>query len=219
MTQKTTARTTTKRKVRKAAKPRGRPKVYEREVALETAMQMFWNAGYEGVSVADLCETLGVTPPTLYSAFGNKEKLFREAVEHYAVTRTAFVREAVTQEPTARAAMARILRECATRYANGDNPRGCLIGSGVLRSAHDNKDVARFLTARRTASREALIGRLKLAIKAGEIDSATDIKALARFYATVVQGMSVQAIDGASTAELTRIADMAMALWPASGGR
>lgn len=197
-------------------RPRGRPKVYERDEALATAMRLFWAHGYEGVSVADLSEALGVTPPTLYAAFGNKEQLFREALDLYVATETGFIRQAIAEEPTAFACISRILRECARRYGSNSSPAGCLVGSGVLRCADTHKSVASVLSKRRNATRDLFAVRLKGAVKSAEISRSTDPDALAGFYAAVLQGMSVQAIDGASVKDLMAIAETAITLWPAS---
>ncbi len=195
-------------------KTRGRPKVYDRDEALETAMQLFWTHGYEGVSIAELCAALGITPPSLYAAFGSKDQLFREALDLYVSTQTAFIRQAIAEEATAAACVERILRECARRYASGETPAGCLVGSGILRCAPAHDSIAELLSQRRSSTRELFAARLKAAVASGELDKNVDTDALARLYAAVVQGMSVQAIDGASAADLDAIATMAIARWP-----
>lgn len=200
-------------------RPRGRPRAFDREEALETALQLFWRYGYEGTSVAELTGALGVTPPSLYTAFGSKEQLYREALDRYAETYGSFTARALHDEPTARRAIERILREAIALYAAGPKPRGCMLAAGALTCAPDHQDVAHDLTRRRRDTIVAIKARFERAIADGELPSSTDAGALASYYAAVVQGLSIQARDGVSRKTLEAIARCALSVWPGRSGR
>src|SRR6266446_8126011 len=109
------------------AKPRGRPRSFDREQALERAMQVFWKQGYEATSIHDLTRAMGINPPSLYAAFGDKERLFMEAVERYQEQRRQSVTKVFDEAPTAKEAVHRLLREAASRLACSGHPRGCML--------------------------------------------------------------------------------------------
>lgn len=193
---------------------RGRPREFDRAQALERALSLFWRRGYEGTSIADLTAAMRVAPPSLYAAFGSKDKLFREAVELYVSKYAGYAARALAEEPTAYRAFARLLSESANEYASGGKPPGCLVASGLLSCAKRHAKAARTMSERRLLSRDMLISRLDRAVKDGELHAGADTVGLATFYAAVVQGMSVQAIDGATRNQLQMIAGTAMAAWP-----
>lgn len=180
-------------------------------------MRLFWRHGYEATSVAALVETLGIRPPSLYAAFGDKRALFSEAVRHYGQTYGAFTARALAEEKTAFAALRRLLHEAAADYTDTDHPPGCMIISAATNCTPASEDVKAELRARREATKEAFRQKIHTDIAAGRLPAATDAAALATYYAAVLQGMSVQAGDGAGREDLERIATLAMAAWPASG--
>lgn len=198
-------------------RPRGRPRTLEREAALESALQLFWRHGYEGTSIADLTAAMGVTPPSLYAAFGSKEQLYGEALDRYGASYGAFVGRAFAEEPTARRAMERILREAVTIYSRGPEPRGCMLATGAVACAPEHDSVTADLAKRRSATIAIIKAGLDRAVVAGELASQTDTRALASFYAAVIQGMSLQARDGVSRRVLTAIAETALSAWPSDG--
>ncbi|WP_409522716.1 TetR/AcrR family transcriptional regulator [Nitrincola sp. MINF-07-Sa-05] len=193
---------------------RGRPRAFERDAALQKALALFWCRGYEGTSVADLVAAMGITPPSLYSAFGSKESLYLEAVERYLDERRQDLQKALEEEKTARSAIARVLTEAAISYTEPDNPPGCMISMGVLACAPEHQAVADRLAAIRTSAVESFEKRLLQAQAEGELSSDINVRNLARFYSAVIQGMSVQARDGATREEVASIAEMAMYNWP-----
>lgn len=193
---------------------RGRPRLFDRDAMLKKALLLFWEHGYEGISVAQLVEAMGVTPPSLYAAFGSKEGLHREAVALYLNGPGRFVARALAEEPTARAAVERILREAVGIFTAKEHPRGCVVGTGELACAPEHRNVAHSIAGLRTASIDATTRRFMQAKKSGELPARVKAKVLARFYGAVIQGMSVQARDGATAAELAGIADMALRAWP-----
>ena len=200
-----------------AKAPRGRPRQFERSAALQTALRLFWARGYEGTSIADLVAAMKITPPSLYAAFGSKEKLYRECVALYLSGPGGLSAAAVNEEPTARAAVARILSESAQAFASKAHPPGCMVASGALACAPEHRAVAGYVAKLRLAATAALAQRLSQAQALSELPPGTRPDALARFFGAVVQGMSVQAQDGASAAALTQIAQVAMSVWPEQG--
>lgn len=195
----------------------GRPRGFDRDAALAAAMRIFWARGYEGTSIQDLVEVMGVNKPSLYATFGCKEELFREAVELYGRTQGGLVSGDLGAAPTARAAVEDMLRANAQAYGAGDRPRGCMIVLAALLGTPENQAVRALLGESRRAGERALATRLERGMAEGELPAATDVGALAAFYTTVLEGLSIQARDGASTEKLGAIVDAAMHAWP--GGR
>jgi AcrR family transcriptional regulator len=192
----------------------GRPRAFDRDKVLDQALHVFWERGYEGTSIADLTEAMGINPPSLYAAFGNKETLFREALDRYEARRDEIMAEAFAA-PTAREAMTRLLEGTADRLSDKDKPRGCLMVQGALCGGEECDAVKRDLASRRAEGEAMIRERLKRAKREGELPKDADPAALARFVSTVMQGMAVQASGGATRKELLTIADMALRSWPA----
>ena len=195
-------------------RPRGRPRLLDRQKALETALELFWRHGYEGTSIADLTAAMRTTPPSLYAAFGSKEELYREAVALYAESYGGFAARALAEEPSARRAIERILQEAIELYSAGPEPRGCMLATGALTCAPEHREVASDLASRRRAGIGMIKRRFDSAVAAGELDAATDTMALAAYYAAVIQGLSIQARDGTSRKVLRSIANAALCVWP-----
>ncbi len=191
------------------SRPRGRPRAFDRDQALTKAAETFWQLGYEGTSINDLTEAMGITPQSLYSAFHSKAELCREALARYRATAGAFTSTALDEEPTAAAAFGRLLTEAAHEYARTDRPRGCMLSTGIVTCAAENDDIASHATGLRLKVLEAFEARLERGKEAGDLKPETDSAALARFLQAVVQGMSLQARDGASEAALLGIARLA----------
>ncbi|WP_449349921.1 TetR/AcrR family transcriptional regulator [Streptomyces shaanxiensis] len=194
------------------SRPRGRPRSFDRETALEKAILAFWERGYEATSVSDLTRVMDIGAPSLYAAFGDKRSLFEEVVSVYDSRYAAFADRALAEEPTARAAVARTLREAARAYTDPGRPQGCLIAHAAINCT--TPEVAKSLRDRRNAMIAAFESRIRAGIATGELPPGTDARALARHSGAVVHGMSQQARDGASREELEAVAEIAMAIWP-----
>ncbi|MYU23920.1 TetR/AcrR family transcriptional regulator [Streptomyces sp. SID8352] len=194
---------------------RGRPRSFDRATALEKALMAFWEQGYEATSVSDLTRVMGIGAPSLYAAFGDKRSLFEEVVRVYAERNDGFDR-ALAEEPTARAAVERMLYEAAVEYTAPGHPRGCLVIHAAANCS--TPGIAESLRERRNANITAVEDRVRAAVAAGELPEDTDAAALARHTGAVVQGMSQQARDGASRSELEALVGVALAAWPREAG-
>ncbi|CAG6392093.1 TetR/AcrR family transcriptional regulator [Streptomyces cocklensis] len=192
----------------------GRPRSFDRDEALEAAVAVFWQYGYDATSIAMLTGALGIGAPSLYAAFGDKKTLFFEALDRYNHTYGAFTVRALTEEPDARAAVTRLLHDASAAYTRPDRPPGCLLITAATNCSPQSADVATHLRDIRAQARTALETKIADAARTGTIPPGTDIRALAAFYAAVLQGMSAQARDGATTTDLRHIADTALQTWP-----
>ncbi|MEU9096931.1 TetR/AcrR family transcriptional regulator [Streptomyces sp. NPDC048361] len=195
-----------------ATKQRGRPRSFDRDTALEQATMEFWRRGYEVTSIADLTRAMGIGAPSLYAAFGDKQALFEEVFCGYQATHGAFATRALTEEPTARESVARLLREAAAEFTDPAHPYGCMVISAAANCT--TEAVSDALREQRTAGLGAIETRIAADIEAGRLPGTTDAGTLARFVATVFQGMSQQARDGATRADLEAVAVAAMTVWP-----
>jgi AcrR family transcriptional regulator len=196
-------------------KPRGRPLSFDRDAALEAAMHVFWERGYEAASVADLTSAMGITPPSLYTAFGDKEQLFLEAIERYALGYGSISARALREEPTARGAIERWLVEAAKELTEPCHPKGCMVVMAATNCSAAAERVQDALMLRRSEAIANVGRRIQEAIDSGELPADTDAAELANFYAAVYQGMSMQAKDGATREGLLRTVRAAMRAWPA----
>ncbi|HEY8551239.1 MAG TPA: TetR/AcrR family transcriptional regulator [Vicinamibacterales bacterium] len=192
---------------------RGRPRTFDRTAALKQAMHVFWAKDYDGASLADLTQAMGINPPSLYAAFGSKEQLFREAVALYGQTEGTGIWQALQEGPTARQAVQRFLERTAESVTQPGKPPGCLVVLGVLHPNEGNQHLWQELRDARQATVRALRERLRQAVRDGELPAGTDCEVITRFYAAVQHGMAIQARDGASRAELLAVARGAMAAW------
>jgi AcrR family transcriptional regulator len=194
-------------------KMRGRPRVFDMDEALDKALEIFWKRGYEGASIAELTETLGITKPSLYTAFGNKEELFKKSLSRYKAGPAAFVKY-VINEPTAYKVAERFLFNAAEFLTDKHHPKGCMIVQAALSSGESSDLVKEILIQNRHAYEQLLSERFGKAIKDGDLSSTTNPKSLAKYLATLHQGMSVQATSGATKDELIEIASLALKSWP-----
>jgi len=176
-------------------------------------MQLFWRQGYEATSISDLTEALGIRPPSLYAAFGDKERLFLEAVERYQCGAGNSAR-ILAESATARAAIEALLWGSAHEMTRKSHPPGCMIVTSTLVVSDGSVHLQRSLKQRRIASEARIRARIERGIEVGELPAGTHAAALAKYYMTVMQGMTVQARDGATREALEATAALAMRAWP-----
>jgi AcrR family transcriptional regulator len=191
----------------------GRPREFDVEQALDAALLLFWRHGYEGTSLAALTRAMGVNTPSLYAAFGNKEKLFHKALDRYLERPASYLPTALKQ-PTARRAAEKLFRGAIEMAMNPRHPEGCFLVRGALAAGPASESIRKELSLRRAAAESAVRRRLEDAIAEGDLPAGVDPAKLARFLITVLWGLSVQAAGGATRAQLRQIAEMAMQAWP-----
>lgn len=175
-------------------------------------MLAFWRRGYEGTSMADLVQALGIASARIYAAFGSKQDLFREAVQRYEASDGGFADRAMAQEPRVRDALARVLRDAVATYTDDAHPLGCMVVTAATNCAEENEAVAAWLAEHRRQRTQSLIDRLQRALDEGELRAGTDVQALGDFYATQLHGISVQARDGVSRQRLLAAVETALLL-------
>jgi AcrR family transcriptional regulator len=194
-------------------KPRGRPPAFNHDEALEKALQIFWQHGYEGASMAELTEAMGMNKPSIYAAFGNKEELFRQALNKYLSGPVAYVAEAM-QQPTAKQAVEMLLTKSAELLCGCESPRGCMIVQGALTVGQGAELIKRELATYRQGFEATLKQRFDQAKKQSDLPKDADTAKLAKYIATVHQGMSVQASSGAKKKELLGVVQLVVEAWP-----
>jgi AcrR family transcriptional regulator len=191
----------------------GRPREFDADEALTSALHQFWRHGYEGTSLTDLTEAMGITRPSLYAAFGNKEELFRKALDLYARRYLSFF-DQVLAEPTARRVVERLLLETVNQNTCPTTPPGCLGTNGAMACSSAAEPIRQELISRRRQSEAALCARFKQARARGDLPADARPADLARYVMTLSQGIAVQAAAGASREDLRRVAAIAVKTWP-----
>ena len=201
---------------------RGRPRLFDRDVALRKAVEVFWERGYEGTSIKDLTEAMNIAPPSIYACFGSKEGLFREAMDLYTAMEGQMPRIPLREDLTTREAIQAMLRATADIITQPGLPHGCMLILAAPTGAVENHAVRAYLAEGREAQRDEIRERLARGVAEGDLSASDDrLDAMARYYATIVQGLSVQARDGASRDDLEGVITFAMAAWksPALAGQ
>jgi AcrR family transcriptional regulator len=194
---------------------RGRPRLFDRDVALRKAVEVFWERGYEGTSIKDLTEAMNIAPPSIYACFGSKEGLFREAMELYTAMEGQVPRVPLREERlTTREAIHAMLRATADLVTLPGMPHGCMLVLAAPTGAVENHAVRAYLAEGRRAQRDEIRERLARGVADGDLSASDEhLDAMARYFATIVQGLSVQARDGASREDLEAVIACAMAAW------
>jgi len=194
---------------------RGRPKAFDRAVAVEAAMTLFWERGYEGTSFDDLTAVMGINPSSFRNTFKSKEALYREATDAYLLETGQWFAEILFGEPDVRAAFARLFDETAALYTRADRPSGCMISLAATHVPVSMLALKTLMADHRASAETAMAERIRQGQRDGQIGASVDSVVLAAFFNTLFRGMAVQARDGASANRLADIGRMAMAAFPA----
>jgi AcrR family transcriptional regulator len=190
-----------------------RPRKFDENYALDAAMGVFWTKGYEGTTLEDLTQAMGINRPSLYGAFGNKEALFQKALARYNAGPAAYLEKAL-EASTAREAAERILRGAVDLGTHPDNPGGCLAVHGALATGDDAASVRKALVQYRAATETSIRKRFEQAQSDGDLSPKVNAADLARYITVVIRGMAVESASGATRAQLYQIIDLTMAAWP-----
>ena len=188
----------------------GRPREFDRDEALKRARDAFWQRGYEGVSLADLVETLGIASARIYAAFGSKEELFREAVSLYKNGEGGFAIRALKEEPTARRAIERLLRDAVETYTRRGRPSGCMMVMAATNYSKENEAIRDWLSENRRTLTNRIVDYLLIAADRGELRKDVDIRGLGDFFSALLRGLSIQARDGVPRKRLFALIGPAM---------
>ncbi|RNG21241.1 TetR/AcrR family transcriptional regulator [Streptomyces botrytidirepellens] len=193
--------------------PIGRPRGFDADEALEQAMRVFWAQGYEGASLTDLTNAMGITRTSMYAAFGNKEDLFRKALERYSEGPASYGARAM-REPTARQVATAFLNGSVRATTRPGCPPGCFGVQGSLAAGDPGRNARDALIAWRNEAVSLLRSRFQQAVDEGDLSPDTDPELLARYLMTVANGIAVQAAGGIPRDDLQQVADMALRNWP-----
>jgi AcrR family transcriptional regulator len=192
---------------------KGRPREFCVDAALASALRVFWSKGYEGASLTDLTEAMGITRPSLYAAFGNKEALFRKALDLYEAEKLCYI-SASLEQPTARQVARHLLWGSMENQTSNCEPHGCLGVISAVACGAEAESIRQDVLERGKVARVALVQRLERAKAEGDLPASADVEGLTSFLYAIIQGMAVQAGGGATRADLERLIDTSMAMWP-----
>ena len=206
----------TGRKGEESKRGRGRPAVFDRAIALQAAMKLFWERGYEGTSFDDLIAAMGISASSFYNSFGSKEELYCEATRSYLEWAGQWF-FAILNDPSidTRMAFARLFEATAEEFTRGDHPLGCMISLAGTHCSPGMKNIRDMMAEHRAFSESAMAARIRKGVANGDVSGDADCDMLAAYYSAVARGLAVQARDGASRDKLAQIGRLAMSAWPA----
>ncbi len=195
---------------------RGRPRDFDADVVLDRALKVFWRHGFQDASLADLTEAMGLSKPSLYAAFGDKEALYLKVLERYAAQQIKHHTAILDNEPDGRRAMEKFLRSVVSMQTDPTLPGGCFIVNGTADSGGSSMPVAVEQALRNAlqGAEEKLRERLTRAQRDGQLAQEVRVEDLATFFCTLIAGLGVRAKSGAMRAKLDTVIDAAMAIWP-----
>lgn len=195
------------------SQPKGRPREFDLDEALSAALRVFWRNGYEAASMTELTAAMGITKPSLYAAFGNKEALFHKALDLYEREKLAYMTSAL-EAPTARGVAERLLRGALAIQTSNCDPKGCLGVISVAACGIEAESIKAEVVKRRASSEAAIIRRFERAIAEGDVPEGLTAPALVRFLIALMQGLALQGGSGATCSELEQLVDTSLAVWP-----
>ncbi len=193
---------------------RGRPRSFNEDDALDLAMRVFWERGYEAAGVDDLAQAMGISMSSFYSTFGDKEALFLASLKKYETEKRGYASTILERSEPAAVTFQNLFNEAAHQLTRADQPRGCMLTLALHNCSPELEPLRNHLNERRAATVDAFEVRLKAARKSRELDDGTDVRGLACFFANTLQGMSLQARAGATRKDLIKIGRWAMKAWP-----
>lgn len=197
---------------------RGRPSTFDRPAALQNAMKLFWENGYEGTTFDDLIATMSISPSTFYNAFGSKERLYREATECFVEGARKWIMGTLfAQGVDTRAALSNLFEEVATAFTRNDMPRGCMVSLSGTHQASSLAALRDMMAAYRADTEVFFANRIRQGVGDGDMPPETDVEGLSAYLHTLMRGMAVQARDGASREKLLKIAALSMESLPGLG--
>ena len=205
------------KKIRESKRGRGRPAVFDRAIALQEAMKLFWERGYEGTSFDELIAAMGISASSFYNSFGSKEALYCEATRSYLDWSGQWF-FAILNDPSigTKTAFARLFEATAEEFTRGDHPLGCMISLAGTHCPPGMKNIRDMMAEHRAFSEGAMAERIRKGIADGDMPNDTDCDMLAAYYSAMARGLAVQARDGASREKLSQIGRLAMRAWPAA---
>jgi AcrR family transcriptional regulator len=192
---------------------RGRPKAFSTQEALDAAMKVFADKGYEGASLSDLTKAMGINRTSLYATYGNKEALFRKALDQYSEGMKSFLDECM-KVPNAREGMSRLLHHGVEMFTDNEGPGACFMVRGPLTGSESEKDIKVYFEKKRSMVEQVLQERFEKAKQAGELPDAASSLELARFYFVIMQGIALQAHHGGTREQLMDVVNVSLAQWP-----
>lgn len=190
--------------------PAGRPRSFDKALALRNAMYVFWAKGYEGTTMSDLVEAIGVKGPSVYAAFGNKDSIFVEAVKEYSDMMLSGPLKALTEEPDIYQAIKKLLEANLEFFMNSANPRGCLIMTSAINATPEHTDLVNFVRTYRDDYKERLVKRFELALHEQQIRKDSSPSDLAEYYLMVIHGMALRARDGSALKQLSKVIQISL---------
>jgi len=193
----------------KTAKKMGRPRSFDEEAALDAAMRLFWERGYEGTSMADLTKAMKLNPPSIYAAFGDKMALFQAAAKRYAEGPGQYQAKAL-REPTLKEVIQALFRNTVAFLNDPRYPSGCMTLTGAMACSVEDEAARDFLAEIRKQNEVDLRARLQQARNSGELPTDVNLDDYTRYLSTILGGLAIQGANGISKSQMKRIADMAL---------
>lgn len=198
--------TVTKRK-------RGRPKCFDEQQALQQAMLLFWEYGYEATSMSDLTQALNLSAPSLYSSFGDKSQLFQRCLEYYLQHEACPIEPIFQSAKTAKIAIELYLYENIKRLVQDHKPTGCMLVVAAMNCSEENQPLQQDLLSKRQQVKQRLYQRLAQGVQEGDLSTQVNVQEMTDFYSTVIQGLTLQARDGVEKEQLNQVVKHAMQAW------